>query len=81
MIMSLLKQLRSHFLYGLIIILPIAATIFIVYVFFQLFLKPIEAFFGGTVSVFITLISSLVLISFIGFLSRYVGGTVFTGFN
>tara|TARA_A100001015_G_C14809460_1_gene640226 strand:+ start:302 stop:895 length:594 start_codon:yes stop_codon:yes gene_type:complete len=70
----LLKGLRSYFFYGLIIIVPVAATMFIVYIALQFLVAPLGEIYGDAVSPFLSLLVSLGIITGIGFLSRHFIG-------
>ena len=77
---SLLTHLKSYFLYGLIIIIPVAATIFVVYLGIQLLITPFNHFFSATVSPVFGFLISIIFIILIGFLSRNVVGQLVLGF-
>ena len=71
---SLIRNVRSYFFYGLIIVVPVAATMFVVYIALQFLLTPFGDMFGENVSPLLSLVVALSLITVMGFLSRnFVG--------
>ena len=80
MIGSLLKYFKSYFLYGLIIIVPVAATIFIVYLAFQLLITPFNQLFSAKISPIVGFFISIFAIVGIGFISRNVIGQLVLDF-
>tara|TARA_Y100001970_G_scaffold277790_1_gene382531 strand:- start:426 stop:1016 length:591 start_codon:yes stop_codon:yes gene_type:complete len=74
MIRAVLKYFKSYFLYGLIIIVPVASTIFVVYLGFQLLITPFNHFFSAKMSPIIGFLISIFAIVGIGFISRNVIG-------
>ncbi len=71
---NLLKFVRSYFIYGLLIILPIAATLFILFVALDFITAPIINIFGEKFSGVLALFISLFVITIIGFFSRHFIG-------
>ena len=80
MIGSLLKYFKSYFLYGLIIIVPVAATLFIVYLAFQLLITPFNQLFSAKISPIVGFFISIFAIVGIGFISRNVIGQLVLDF-
>ena len=74
MIFKILTFFRSYFLYGLLIVLPILATFFVVYITLTFLTKPFNHLFGTELSPLFALCFSFILITIIGFLSRNVLG-------
>ncbi|RAP29010.1 hypothetical protein DID78_04195 [Candidatus Marinamargulisbacteria bacterium SCGC AG-343-D04] len=68
------KFLRSYFIYGLLIILPITATLFILFVLLDFITAPIINVFGERFSSILALLISLFTITTIGFFSRHFIG-------
>ena len=64
------KYLRSYFFYGLIIVIPVVATMFIVYLALQFLVTPFGDIYGDKVSPMLSVLLSFAIITGIGFLSR-----------
>jgi len=80
MLKSLVNFFKSYFLYGLIIIIPVASTILIVYFSLKLLITPFSHLFSTTIPPYIGFFISLFIIVLVGFISRNVVGQIVLGF-
>ena len=69
-IKSSFRFLRSYFIYGLLVLLPIVATAFILTVIFNMITAPFEGIVGEQFSGLLLLVLSLGVITLVGFFSR-----------
>ena len=67
-------QIKRDFLYGLMVIIPIVATIWLVLFLIDIISGPLDFMFGSRLPVFITFLISLLLISVIGVTARNILG-------
>ena len=77
---SLGKTLRKDFLYGLIVVMPIVATIWLVMISIEIFSGPISAIFGQKIPPFFSFILTLITITLIGLLARNIIGRALISF-
>ena len=71
------QRLKTTFLYGLFVIIPIALTIWIVVSLIQLISGPISSLFGQSISQLSSFGLSILLITVVGFLAKnYLGQAV-----
>lgn len=82
------QRFRRNFFYGLIVILPIVATFWLVNTLIQVLSKPLNSFLSGTIEPFsqidVPILASFLitacLITFIGFLARNIIGRAILSF-
>jgi len=75
-------NLKRDFLYGMILILPVAGTIWLVSVTIELFSGPMSALFGRKLPGFASFLLTLLLITLVGILARnIIGRAVLTWFE
>ena len=67
-------DIKTDFLYGLVVILPIVVTVWLIKVTIQLFSGPIYYVLGQKIPLLISLLITLVLITAIGLLARNIIG-------
>ena len=67
-------DIKTDFLYGLVVILPIVVTVWLIKVSIQLFSGPIYYVLGQKIPLLISLFITLVFITFIGVLARNIIG-------
>ncbi len=77
---SLLKHLKKDFFYGLIVILPLIATIWLVWFIINIISGPISSIFGQKIPVIISFFISLFLIAGIGIAARNFLGKLILNF-
>lgn len=75
-------NLKRDFLYGMILILPVAGTIWLVTITIDLFSVPMSILFGRKIPGFASFLLTLVVITLVGILARnIIGKAVFTWFE
>ncbi|MFT5170430.1 MAG: putative membrane protein, partial [Candidatus Marinamargulisbacteria bacterium] len=69
---SLGKTFRKDFLYGLIVVLPIVATAWLVLIVIELISGPISLIFGQSIPASLSFILSIIIITLVGLLARNI---------
>lgn len=64
------QTLRRNFLYGMMVILPIFATVWLVHLIIQVFSGPISSLLGSEINMFISFFLTLIVITSVGFFAR-----------
>ncbi|MBT5856254.1 DUF502 domain-containing protein [bacterium] len=72
--------IRTNFLYGLVVLLPIIATFWLVYFSIDLLSGPISAVFGKKIPLIFSFVLTMVSITFIGLLTRHLVGRTVIGY-
>tara|TARA_A100001015_G_C14991544_1_gene714178 strand:- start:152 stop:760 length:609 start_codon:yes stop_codon:yes gene_type:complete len=79
---TIYQRLKTTFVYGLFVIIPIALTIWIVLSLIQLISGPVSSLFGQSISDMTSFILSILFITGIGFLARnFLGQTLISIFE
>tara|TARA_Y100001970_G_scaffold274093_1_gene373302 strand:- start:229 stop:849 length:621 start_codon:yes stop_codon:yes gene_type:complete len=71
---SISQRFRRNFLYGLIVILPVAVTFWLLKLLINLFSGPFSSLFGDQVPEVVFFIVGIILIALVGFIARNIIG-------
>ena len=74
---SFFKSFQNNFVYGLFVILPIAATIFIVFNLVKLISYPLKDVIGLAISPLLSFILSILIITLVGMIAGNFIGKIF----
>lgn len=77
---SLIKMIRRNFFYGLIVILPIVATFWLVIFMIQLISGPLSSLFGRKIPVLVSFFLTILFITVLGVATKNIIGQSILGY-